>query len=129
MIKAVDVHRYNDLGMLLTEAAKRLKELAAERNDLHERLVKAVLAHQRIQSECAFVLATEAKEQTFIPPYKDCAIEMADEATVIQWVTDHHPHKTIHKLQLTPKPGKLHARMNLKMAKVLGALAKLRRGA
>jgi hypothetical protein len=130
MIKAVDVHRYNDLATLLTEAAKRLEDLKAERNDLHEKLVNAVLARQRIQSDCAFVLAAEAKEKTFIPPYKDCAIELADEATVKEWVRTHHPHEQVYKLRLTPKAGKLRAlRMNPKVAQVLDAIAKLRRAA
>ncbi len=128
MIKAKDAQRFVDLSFLLTEAEKRLGDLKAERNDLQEKLTNQVLAAQRYESACVYVLTTEQKDKTFIPPYKDCATELAGEGAVKAWVKKNHPHKTYFKLEAQPRRGKLQ-RLSTRVTQILERLTALKTAA
>lgn len=106
MISSADVLRFSELKMMTAEASKTLRKLDAEKNEIERRLILAANEGQRVEGICPFRLQVNTEDKRYSPKYRDCAIELAGETAVTDWVIEHDPKETKEVLALIPKMAK-----------------------
>ncbi len=121
MISNKDVLRFSELTLLTSETGKTLRKLNAEKDELERRLIEAANSGQKVEAICPFRLQVNTEDKRYQPSYKKCAIDLAGETKVTDWVIENDPHDTKQVLALIPKLAK-QILMSKPVRNVLAAL-------
>lgn len=103
MIKENTILELEMLRQAETRANKTAKELHAKRVDLEAEIIAAFEAKQRVEGT-RYRLSVDTFTKPFIPPYKQCAIELSSEKEVFDWVEKHNPEEEGKKLIVEVRP-------------------------
>lgn len=97
MIKEATIMEYLFTQQRRKKLTREALELKAREDQLEAEMITALEGKQRVEVG-AFKLSIKKFIQAFRPSYKDCAVELASEVKVLEWVKAHDPKKEAKEL-------------------------------